>query len=101
MLKSVSQDAILIVDEDDLEDTEVKVVVDTSKKEVSKYMYEGGVSTVLTGGVMLGSAKPKNTPSSSSTASLTRPPVKMMTAKPQHTRWPSASGANVLQWRRC
>lgn len=30
------------------------VFVDNTKKEVTKYSYEGGVSTVLTGGVMLG-----------------------------------------------
>jgi hypothetical protein len=31
-----------------------RVYVDNTKKEVTKYSYEGGVSTVLTGGVMLG-----------------------------------------------
>ena len=42
----------------ELEDAdESDVQVDRSKKSVQKYMYQGGVSTVLTGGVMLGSAK--------------------------------------------
>ena len=42
----------------ELEDAdESDVQVDRSKKSVQKYMYRGGVSTVLTGGVMLGSAK--------------------------------------------
>ncbi|KAK2467517.1 hypothetical protein APHAL10511_000372 [Amanita phalloides] len=36
---------------------ELHVHVDTSKKAVQKYLYQGGVSTVLTGGVMLGPAK--------------------------------------------
>ncbi|KAF8899940.1 hypothetical protein CPB84DRAFT_1106580 [Gymnopilus junonius] len=33
-----------------------RVVNDSNKKEVTKYLYQGGVSTVLTGGVMLGGA---------------------------------------------
>ncbi|KAH9478336.1 hypothetical protein JR316_0008790 [Psilocybe cubensis] len=33
---------------------EVEVFVDKQKKEVTKYLYRGGQSTVLTGGVMLG-----------------------------------------------
>ncbi|KDR71907.1 hypothetical protein GALMADRAFT_253691 [Galerina marginata CBS 339.88] len=31
-----------------------RVFIDDTKKEVTKYLYQGGVSTVLTGGVMLG-----------------------------------------------
>lgn len=34
------------------------VIVNTSKKDITKYLYHGGVSTVLTGGVMLGTPKP-------------------------------------------
>ena len=38
-----------------------RVFVDNEKKDVTKYLYQGGVSTVLTGGVMLGgSATAKN-----------------------------------------
>ena len=38
-----------------------RVFVDNDKKDVTKYLYQGGVSTVLTGGVMLGgSATAKN-----------------------------------------
>lgn len=37
---------------------EERVFVDSTKKEVTKYLYQGGVSSVLTGGVMLGKAKP-------------------------------------------
>ncbi|PPQ84976.1 hypothetical protein CVT25_010529 [Psilocybe cyanescens] len=33
-----------------------QVFVDNKKKDVTKYLYQGGVSTVLTGGVMLGAA---------------------------------------------
>ncbi|KJA15382.1 hypothetical protein HYPSUDRAFT_149207 [Hypholoma sublateritium FD-334 SS-4] len=40
------------------------VVVDASKKEVTKYLYQGGVSTVLTGGVMLGAAPASKAPPS-------------------------------------
>ncbi|KAF8344410.1 serine-rich protein [Amanita rubescens] len=36
---------------------ESQVHIDKSKKTVQKYLYQGGISTVLTGGVMLGSAK--------------------------------------------
>ncbi|KAF8182677.1 hypothetical protein BJ912DRAFT_1044212 [Pholiota molesta] len=37
------------------------VWIDSTKKDVTKYLYQGGVSTVLTGGVMLGgSAAPKS-----------------------------------------
>ncbi|KAF9466678.1 hypothetical protein BDZ94DRAFT_1295499 [Collybia nuda] len=38
------------------------VFVDNTKKEVTKYSYEGGVSTVLTGGVMLGGKAPSPKP---------------------------------------
>ena len=38
-------------------DDESNVYVDKSKKTVQKFMYQGGVSTVLSGGVMLGAAK--------------------------------------------
>ncbi|KAF8735408.1 hypothetical protein AX14_002064 [Amanita brunnescens Koide BX004] len=42
----------------ELEDAdESHVQVDKSKKSVQKYLYRGGVSTTLTGGVMLGSGK--------------------------------------------
>lgn len=34
--------------------SEPKVFIDNQKKDVTKYLYQGGVSTVLTGGVMLG-----------------------------------------------
>ena len=38
-----------------------RVFIDNDKKNVTKYLYQGGVSTVLTGGVMLGgSASAKN-----------------------------------------
>jgi hypothetical protein len=41
--------------------TPTRVFVDNDKKDVTKYLYQGGVSTVLTGGVMLGgSATAKN-----------------------------------------
>jgi hypothetical protein len=33
------------------------VIVDTTKKTPTRYTYSGGVSTVLTGGVMLGSSR--------------------------------------------
>jgi hypothetical protein len=37
------------------------VWIDSTKKDVTKYLYQGGVSTVLTGGVMLGgSAAPRS-----------------------------------------
>lgn len=40
-----------------------RVFVDNDKKDVTKYLYQGGVSTVLTGGVMLGgSAAAKTKP---------------------------------------
>jgi len=32
------------------------VIVDTNKKDKTKYLYQGGYTTVVTGGVMLGSA---------------------------------------------
>ena len=34
--------------------TTTRVFVDNDKKDITKYLYQGGVSTVLTGGVMLG-----------------------------------------------
>ncbi|PFH48437.1 hypothetical protein AMATHDRAFT_149857 [Amanita thiersii Skay4041] len=39
------------------EDEESPIYIDTSKQSMQKYLYQGGVSTVLTGGVMLGPQK--------------------------------------------
>ena len=45
------------------------VIVNANKKDVTKYLYQGGVSTVLTGGVMLGA-----TPSPKATLAHIAPP---------------------------
>jgi hypothetical protein len=37
------------------EDDSIPVIVDTNKKDKMKYLYQGGYTTVVTGGVMLGS----------------------------------------------
>ena len=41
-----------------------RVFVDNEKKDVTKYLYQGGVSTVLTGGVMLGGSAASTTTTS-------------------------------------
>ncbi|TFK71175.1 hypothetical protein BDN72DRAFT_877344 [Pluteus cervinus] len=46
-----------VVVEVESEESTVPVCIDTTKKDVTKYLYSGGVSTVLTGGVMLGAGK--------------------------------------------
>ncbi|KAF8638479.1 hypothetical protein AX17_002168 [Amanita inopinata Kibby_2008] len=50
--------AIPELDDDD-NNTETRVYVDNTKKTVQKFLYQGGVSTVLTGGVMLGGGPKK------------------------------------------
>lgn len=80
-------------------------VVDTTKKEVQRYLYQGGQSTVLTGGVMLGA--PAKTPaplrSFPATAPKYRAPVRgkktsdfaQTKSQPQTT-----SGLSSGSWRR-
>ncbi|PPQ86613.1 hypothetical protein CVT25_006797 [Psilocybe cyanescens] len=53
---------------------EPKVFIDNTKKEVTKYLYQGGVSTVLTGGVMLGGASAA-TPAKAGQAPKYRAPI--------------------------
>ena len=66
--------------------TPSRVFVDNEKKDVTKYLYQGGVSTVLTGGVMLGG--------SSATASN-----KNLGAKPTTTTTNKIS-SSANSWRR-
>ncbi|KJA12774.1 hypothetical protein HYPSUDRAFT_210133 [Hypholoma sublateritium FD-334 SS-4] len=71
------------------------VVVDATKKEVTKYLYQGGVSTVLTGGVMLGAAPAfKSSPAPTATACYRAPAV---ARPPRHTQ---NADVNVGSWRR-
>ena len=46
-----------------------RVFVDNDKKDITKYLYQGGVSTVLTGGVMLGGSAVAKTRATKSTNS--------------------------------
>ncbi|KJA20671.1 hypothetical protein HYPSUDRAFT_783965 [Hypholoma sublateritium FD-334 SS-4] len=71
------------------------VVVDASKKEVTKYLYQGGVSTVLTGGVMLGAAAASNPPPTHAATPHYRVPV--AARAPRHTH---NVALNVGSWRR-
>ncbi|KAF9472407.1 hypothetical protein BDN70DRAFT_482002 [Pholiota conissans] len=57
-----------------------KAYVDPSKKDVTKYLYQGGVSTVLTGGVMLGGPSAQSSPAKSSSAKSS--PMKSSPWKP-------------------
>ncbi len=75
------------------EPTATKVVVDANKKDVTKYLYQGGVSTVLTGGVMLGAAP---TPRASAPAATPRYRAPIGGRAPQHTKNASATAGS---WR--
>lgn len=59
---------------DDSESTTSAAYIDSNKKDITKYLYQGGVSTVLTGGVMLGgssaASKPKPRDETSTIKSL-------------------------------
>ncbi|KJA22556.1 hypothetical protein HYPSUDRAFT_40943 [Hypholoma sublateritium FD-334 SS-4] len=66
-----------------------KVVVDANKKDITKYLYQGGVSTVLTGGVMLGAAPAAR----AAPAPATTPRYRA----PHHTKNASATAGT---WRR-
>ncbi|KAF9561408.1 hypothetical protein CPC08DRAFT_707385 [Agrocybe pediades] len=77
-----------------------QVIVDNTRKEPTKYLYQGGVSTVLTGGVMLGGGKPstpqpKTTPSTFTTTPKYRAPIG---GKKPFTK--SSSAADAQSWRR-
>ena len=52
-----------------------RVIVDTTKTTPTRYTYSGGVSTVLTGGVMLGSGRP-STPRKVASGALEKPRAK-------------------------
>lgn len=68
------------------------VIVDASKKDLTKYLYQGGVSTVLTGGVMLGA--PASSPAKKAKQASTpkyRAPIYVRT---------KTGEANVASWRR-
>ncbi|KAI0067826.1 hypothetical protein BV25DRAFT_1819269 [Artomyces pyxidatus] len=67
---------------------QARVFIDTTKKEVTNY--DGGKTTVLTGGVMLGAP-----PSRSTRPSAVRPPVVITAPKPVFGRGPASSGS----WR--
>lgn len=74
----------------------------------TKYIYQGGISTVLTGGVMLGSAKPKSSKSQATAApsqqlsSTSRLNAKAAVYTPPHQRSHSqASSVEAIgSWRR-
>lgn len=71
-----------------------KVIVDAKKKDITKYLYQGGVSTVLTGGVMLGAA-PAARASVPASAPRYRAPIGGRA--PHHTK---NAGATTSSWRR-
>ncbi|KAF9558447.1 hypothetical protein CPC08DRAFT_709597 [Agrocybe pediades] len=69
-------------------------IIDNSKKDVTKYLYQGGVSTVLTGGVMLGATGPSNSSKSA---------VPQYRSSIGDRKSPSAqkkNGATEQSWRR-
>lgn len=70
------------------------VVIDSAKKEVTKYLYQGGVSTVLTGGVMLGGAS-KVPKANADALPKYRAPIggKKFSA-------PTQNAASAMSWRR-
>ncbi|KAF8175565.1 hypothetical protein BJ912DRAFT_1064206 [Pholiota molesta] len=76
-----------------------RVWIDSSKKDVTKYLYQGGVSTVLTGGVMLGGGggARKGAAAPRAAATITPKPqpnaVAAAILKPQH----SAVAAAILK----
>ena len=72
------------------------VVAPTTEKLATptKYLYQGGVSTVLTGGVMLGAASPKQKTAAPSAV----PAPKKGVYVPPHLR--NRAGADVTSWRR-
>ncbi|KAJ2916910.1 hypothetical protein MD484_g3489, partial [Candolleomyces efflorescens] len=74
------------------------VYVDRSKKDKTKYLYQGGVSSTLTGGVMLGcpsavkaKPSPKTMPSTAPVQPKYRAPI---------ARGKRVTGANAPSWRR-
>ena len=73
---------------------ESQVHIDKSKKTVQKYLYQGGISTVLTGGVMLGSAK-KGTRDERPASG--RPQASPLTSPLGRQRGTTSNGSN---WRR-
>ncbi|RXW16391.1 hypothetical protein EST38_g9460 [Candolleomyces aberdarensis] len=79
-------------------ETTSPIYVDHSKKDKTKYLYQGGVSSTLTGGVMLGcpsggkaKASPKPAPPTTSGQPKYRPPM---------ARGKRVTGANAPSWRR-
>ncbi|KJA12553.1 hypothetical protein HYPSUDRAFT_210398, partial [Hypholoma sublateritium FD-334 SS-4] len=71
------------------------VVVDASKKDVTKYPYQRGVSTVLTGGVMLGAAPASKAPPALASTPQYRVPI--AARAPRHTQ---NAAVNFGSWRR-
>ncbi|KAF8182689.1 hypothetical protein BJ912DRAFT_1044218 [Pholiota molesta] len=68
--------------------------IDSTKKDVTKYLYQGGVSTVLTGGVMLGGGSKA---SSASKSASTPKPKPRAAAAPAPTPQHSAVAAAILK----
>jgi hypothetical protein len=69
--------------------------VDRTKVDVMRYMYLGGVTQVMSGGVMLGAA-PRPTPKASAPRPMQTP--RMLASRPNPSRKASAVSAN--NWRK-
>ncbi|KAF8185438.1 hypothetical protein BJ912DRAFT_485872 [Pholiota molesta] len=59
-----------------------RVWIDSTKKDVTKYLYQGGVSTVLTGGVMLGGGAAAARPRAAAAATSPKPSAGAVRPRP-------------------